>query len=503
MGLAAATAAAAAAAAAAEVWVEAEEVVVAEEEEEAREEEEVVVYCTPRLARHATPLHPVEQRSYTEIGSPFVATVHARLLAISCDLVAAWRQRACTDLLLRCVWRWVACCAASVHARGGAIATDSTLLRRHGRVVKWRRWLNKLQQLRLSRQCGERLHTRRALRLWRRTTARPRTVRAVTRQRTERAERAALRTLLAFARLGLVAAGRLRVAPEPLRRAWSAWAQPVRWRRRACAAVEAMGYRCRGAAVIAAVVAWRRYARCQARDTAAWRAAMAMAKRVACASTLLRWQRQPRRPKRATPYLRTARHCSATGDRHSVGRAFGVWAGGAAAVNLWLRAALARWARSQSWAFVQWTEWAARWREARALLLHASAAHRRWALVGAAVAWRDTTVRRRFLLRWVLRWRSATVAKVFAQWTERALQLRDARAVLLQACEKAGLRGVQAPARQLALYAHGLRAMARGMAGWHREVTRQRHLKRRVAARWRVNQVCAPWHRPPCPEPWR
>ena len=79
------------------------------------------------------------------------------------------------------------------------------------------------------------------------------------------------------------------------------------------------------------------------------------------------------------------------------------------------------------------------------------------------------------------------------------MQLRDARAVLLQACEEAGLRGVQAPARQLALYAHGLRAMARGMAAWHRQVTRQRHLKRRVAARWRVNQVCAPWHWPPPP----
>jgi len=165
---------------------------------------------------------------------------------------------------------------------------------------------------------------------------------------------------------------------------------------------------------------------------------------------------------------------------------------------------VARWARRQSWAFVQWAQRVTRWREARALLLQASVAHRRRAIVGAAVVWRNTAVRRRFLLRWVLRWRSATVAKVFAQWTERALQLRDARDVLLQACEEAGLRGVQAPARQLVLYAHSLRAMARGIAAWHREVTRQRHLKRRVAARWRVNQVCAPWHRPPRPdEPWR
>ena len=81
------------------------------------------------------------------------------------------------------------------------------------------------------------------------------------------------------------------------------------------------------------------------------------------------------------------------------------------------------------------------------------------------------------------------------------MQLRDARSVLLQACEEAGLRGVHAPARQLALYAHGLRAMERGMAAWHREVRRRRHLKARVEARWRVNQVCAPWHRPPRPQP--
>ena len=384
VGLAAATAAAAAAAAtAAEVWVEAEEVEVEEEEEAeaGEEEEEVVVYCTPRLARHATPLHPVAHRTYTEIGSPFVATVHARLLAISCDLIAAWRQHACSDLLLRCVWRWVACCAASVHARRGAIAAvitaDSMLLRRHGRVVKWRRWLTKLQQLCHARQCGERLHARYVLRLWRRTAARPRTMRTVTRQRTERGVRAALLMLLAFARRGLVAAGRLRVAPEPLRRAWCAWARPVRWHRRACAAVVAMGYRSRGTSVIATVVAWRRYARRAARDTAAWRAAVAMAKRTACASALLRWQRQPRQPSRAMPYLLAARHYVAAGDRHSVGRAFGVWAGGAAAVNLWLRAAVARWARNQSWAFVHWTKRAARWREVRAVLLQASVVHRR------------------------------------------------------------------------------------------------------------------------------
>ena len=58
-------------------------------------------------------------------------------------------------------------------------------------------------------------------------------------------------------------------------------------------------------------------------------------------------------------------------------RAFGVWAGGAAAVNLWLRAALARWAQSKSWAFVQWVGRAARWREVRAVLLQASVVHRR------------------------------------------------------------------------------------------------------------------------------
>ena len=167
-----------------------------------------------------------------------------------------------------------------------------------------------------------------------------------------------------------------------------------------------------------------------------------------------------------------------------IARAFRVWAGGAAAVNLWLRAAVARWARSQSRAIARWAAWAARWGEARALLLRASAAHRRRALVGAAAVWRSTAVRLRFLLRWVLRWRGATVAKAFAQWTERAMQLRDARSVLLQACEEAGLRGVHAPARQLALYAHGLRAMERGMAAWHREVRRRRHLKARVEARW-------------------
>jgi len=484
VGLAAATAAAAAAATAAEVWVEAEEVVVETGEEAAgEEEEEVVVYCTPRLARHATPLHPVAHRSYTEIGSPFVATVHARLLAISCDLVTAWRQRACSDLLLRCVWRWVACCAASVRARGGVIAADSTLLRRHGRVVTWRRWLNKLQQLRHARRCGERLRTRCALRLWRRTTAWPRTTRALTRLRTERAVRAALLTLLAIARLGLVAAGRLRVVPQPLRRAWCAWARPVRWRRRAYAAVVAMGYRCRGAAVIASVVAWRRHARRAARDVAAWRAAMAMARRVACASTLERWQRQPRQLRRATPYLLAARHYSAAGDRHSVGRAFGVWAGSAAAVNSWLRAAVARWARRQSWAFVQWAQRVTRWREARALLLQASVAHRRRAMVGAAVVWFGPTVRRRRVMACAFLWRGAAMVKALRCWREAASVAATAAAVTevcIAAAARAGLALALAELWQRA------RCAARAEAGW------KAHVGRRGLHRWRAAAAILP-----------
>ena len=492
VGLAAATAAAAAAAAtAAEVWVEAEEVEVEEEEEAeaGEEEEEVVVYCTPRLARHATPLHPVAHRTYTEIGSPFVATVHARLLAISCDLIAAWRQRACSDLLLRCVWRWVACCAASVHARRGAIAAvitaDSMLLRRHGRVVKWRRWLTKLQQLCHARQCGERLHARYVLRLWRRTAARPRTMRTVTRQRTERGVRAALLMLLAFARRGLVAAGRLRVAPEPLRRAWCAWARPVRWHRRACAAVVAMGYRSRGTSVIATVVAWRRYARRAARDTAAWRAAVAMAKRTACASALLRWQRQPRQPSRAMPYLLAARHYVAAGDRHSVGRAFGVWAGGAAAVNLWLRAAVARWARNQSWAFVHWTKRAARWREVRAVLLQASVTHRRRALVGAAVVWFGPTVRRRRVMACAVRWRGATMMKALCCWREAAAVAATAAAVA-EVCTAAAARATLALA--WAELWQRARCAARAEAGWRAHVGRRSLRRWRAAASWGAAQ---------------
>ena len=186
-----------------------------------------------------------------------------------------------------------------------------------------------------------------------------------------------------------------------------------------------------------------------------------------------------------------------------VGRAFGVWAGGAAAFDVWSRAAAARWARSQSWAFMRWTERAARQREAKVVLLQASVAHRRWALVGAATAWRDATVRRRFLLSSVVQWRCANVVKAFAQWTERALERRDARDMLLRACKEAGLRGVGAPARQLARYAHARRAMARGMAAWHRQVRRQWQLKRRAAARWRQNQVCAPSHQPSRSQPWR
>ena len=277
------------------------------------------------------------------------------------------------------------------------------------------------------------------------------------------------------------------------------------------------------AAVYRAFGSWTRAA-------AAWSAAVAVATRVACAAALRRWQQRawqhsPQLPaivsglqllrgwrqlRRQAVASRTAAALTISTGRARgrlaglrTARAFGVWAGSAAAVNLWLRAALARWARSQSRAIARWAAWAARWREASALLLRASAAHRQRALAGAAAVWRSTAVRRRFLLRWVLRWRGATVAKAFAQWTERAMQLRDARSVLLQACDEAGLRGMHSPARQLALYAHGLRAMERGMAAWHREVMRRRHLKARVEARWRVNQVCAPWYRPPRPQPRR
>jgi len=450
VGLVTATAAAAAAAAAAEVWVEAEAVAEGEEEASVGEEQEVVVYCTPRLARHVPPLPPVAPRGHDEIRSPFVATVHARLLAISRELVAAWRQRACTDLLLRCVWRWVACCAASVRARGGALAAASALLGRHGRVVAWRRWLTRLQQLRRSRQCGEQLHARCALRLWRRAAARPRTMRAVMRQRGERAVRAALRKLLAVARLGLVAAGRLRASPEPLRRAWYAWARPVRWRRRAYAAVVAMGYRCRGAAVVAAVAAWRRHVRCAAREAAAWRAAMAMATRVACASALLRWQQQPRRSRRARPYLLAARHYAAAGDRHAVGRAFRVWVGGAAAVNLWLRAAVARWARSQSRAIARWAAWAARCRRVMAC---------------------------------AVRWRGAAAVKALRCWREAASSLSSAAAVM-EVCAAAAAHAALALA-WAELWRRARRAL-RAEAGW------RAHVGRRALRRWRAAAATLP-----------
>ena len=105
------------------------------------------------------------------------------------------------------------------------------------------------------------------------------------------------------------------------------------------------------------------------------------------------------------------------------------------------------------------------------------------------MVWRDATVRGRFLLSWTMRCWGGTVAKLFARWTERTSERQEVRAVLLRACEEAGLRGMRTPARQLALYSHALRAMARGMAAWHREVTRQRLRTRRSLARWQTNQA--------------
>ena len=164
-------------------------------------------------------------------------------------------------------------------------------------------------------------------------------------------------------------------------------------------------------------------------------------------------------------------------------RAFGVWAGGAAAVNLWLRAALARWARSQSWAFVQWTEWAARWREARALLLQASAAHRRWALVGAAVVWFGPTVRRRRGMACAFLWRGAAMMKTLCRWREAASVAATAAAVT-EVCIAAAARAALALA--WAKLHQRARCAARAEAGW------RAHVGRRGLRRWRAAAAVLP-----------
>ena len=159
-------------------------------------------------------------------------------------------------------------------------------------------------------------------------------------------------------------------------------------------------------------------------------------------------------------------------------RAFGVWAGSAAAVNLWLRAVVARWAKSQSWAFARWAEQAAAPREARAVLVQASGAHRRRVLVGAVVAWRGPIVRRRRLIAYAVRWRGATVANAMHTWRETAAAAAKAAAVT-KVCTAGATRATLAAAwvelRQRA------RCTARAEAGWW-ALVRGRSLRRWRAA---------------------
>ncbi len=160
-----------------------------------------------------------------------VAAVHAYLVAISRDLVRAWRQRACDELLQRCVWRWV---GAAALARG----RTSALWPRHGLAAVWRRFIfevlrvaearrrpprpDHLDPRRLlpstpppllsvkahhlsstpaqARQCAARLRVRGALRFWRVAAALPWASRRARRATYERSTRRALRLLSAHAR---------------------------------------------------------------------------------------------------------------------------------------------------------------------------------------------------------------------------------------------------------------------------------------------------------------
>jgi hypothetical protein len=164
-------------------------------------------------------------------------------------------------------------------------------------------------------------------------------------------------------------------------------------------------------------------------------------------------------------------------------RAFGVWAGSAAAVNSWLRAAVARWARRQSWAFVQWAQRVTRWREARALLLQASVAHRRRAMVGAAVVWFGPTVRRRRVMACAFLWRGAAMVKALRCWREAASVAATAAAVTevcIAAAARAGLALAWAELWQRA------RCAARAEAGW------KAHVGRRGLRRWRAAAAILP-----------
>ena len=166
-----------------------------------------------------------------------------------------------------------------------------------------------------------------------------------------------------------------------------------------------------------------------------------------------------------------------------IARAFRVWAGGAAAVNLWLRAAVARWARSQSRAIARWAAWAARWGEARALLLRASAAHRRRALVGAAAVWSGPAARRRRVMACAVRWRGAAAVKALRCWREAASSLSSAAAVM-EVCAAAAAHAALTLA-WAELWRRARRA-ARAEAGW------RAHVGRRALRRWRAAAATLP-----------
>ena len=246
------------------------------------------------------------------------------------------------------------------------------------------------------------------------------------------------------------------------------------------------------------------------RTAAAWSAAVAMATRVACAAALRRWQQQAwqhsphlpaivsglqllrgwRQLRRQAVTSRTAEALVLSTGRARgrlaalrTARAFGVWAGSAAAVNSWLRAAVARWARRQSWAFVQWAQRVTRWREARALLLQASVAHRRRAMVGAAVVWFGPTVRRRRVMACAFLWRGAAMVKALRCWREAASVAATAAAVTevcIAAAARAGLALAWAELWQRA------RCAARAEAGW------KAHVGRRGLRRWRAAAAILP-----------